>query len=232
MLQQLVRQQHTYQSAWRYINDHAAVVYTSIYQRCVTIFGAHNTHLRTYENLVAHPKGIIAGFCSDIGIDIDTEQLPKFTINQSMTQFAIDICDYINTHEPLNTNDAINPKRKIGDNHPLTFIRGPRFEIPASMMTQIEDFFAAYIATLYEQFGIDYRTPRASSNTDASYFTLNDEFYESLTKAYTASSSVIRSLIIGYLHHAIHHEVRLRDADRQLFLQLIPNLEQIPATSS
>lgn len=232
MLQQLIRQQHTYQSAWRYINDHAAVVYTGIYQRCANIFGEQNIYLRTYENLIAHPKGIIAGFCDDIGIDINTEQLQKLTVNQSMTQFAIDLCDYINTHEPLNINNSINPKRKIGDVHPLSFIRGPRFEIPSSMMAPIESFFAAYVTTLYDQFGIDYRTSHKSSNTDIPYFTLNDEFYQSLTKAYTAANNVIRDLIIRYLHHAIHNEARLRDGDKQLILQLIPNLEQIPAQST
>jgi hypothetical protein len=229
MLQQLIWQNHTYQSAWDHLKKRLFVNYTTVYDRCVDVFGTSHTHVCTYESLLHHQDGFFAGFCSDVGINISGITLPQYNMHSSATLFTINICDYINTHEPFHKNNILNPQRILGDKKSLRLISGPRFEMPAHLVIEANTIFAAYTHTLYEQFGIDYTTTKSTQALhDTSTHTLEPDFYSSLSQAYKHSNPIIRALMVRYMHHAIQHEKRLNDIDRQQFMQLIPQLEAIP----
>lgn len=228
MLQQLVWQNHTYQTAWNYLKRHSFMTYTSIYARCAQVFGTAHTHIRTYEGLSRHPEGIVAGFCHDTGITVTGIDLPQFHVHTSATQFTVHLCDYINTHEPAHKNNMPNPLRAIGDKKSLRLIRGPRFEIPAPLAHEVHGIFAPYVHTLREQFGIDYTIAPTNTPHTMTAYTLDHDFYTSLTQAYTQANHVIRTLMTQYLQHASQHETRLQDIDRQRFVHLIAEFAIIP----
>jgi hypothetical protein len=199
LVQQLVKQRHSYDNAWDHIKRRSAVIYIKAYDQFVEVFGVENVYAHTYEHLLQAQDGIVAQFLLDVRIDVPLLHSATVRRNESVSHIAADICSFINEREPrLLENDAVNPQRKLGDLKQVRSILGPKFDIPITMKMQVNEYFASYADVLRTKFDINYKPIPIESTVMQSDYDFDDVFVKSVVDAYQKSNTVVKSYIIKY----------------------------------
>jgi phosphoglycolate phosphatase len=163
------------------------------------VFGPKAVEVYSFEEAVAHERGIVGHFLSMVGVS--SQDVASFKIdygNPSISQPAAQILSYINARSPMIEAGMLHKDRAPGDSAPLMRMRGPKFDIPYFDKQVIIESNREDIEWLKENYGIDYSALKPE-DTPGHNTSFPDEALMDLGSAYRQLSHPLKELVKRYL---------------------------------
>lgn len=127
-------------------------LYARIVQRIEKALGADHVRLLIFEDLSAHPAGLVGGFAAAVGVP-DGLIAPRQGRNPSMSHRAAMVLEVLNRDIPIIEGRQKNPRRSLWVDRALRRLPGPSFVLPAPLADQMQDAVAADRSWAQERFG-------------------------------------------------------------------------------
>ena len=201
-------------------------VYSNIYFRrmirAILVFGRKRMQVYEFEDTKRHAFGPAGFFIEKLGVATDgMVKLEMPTANESISFQATEIIEFINRKLPLVIADRINAKRMKGDIEAILKIKGCKYQLPASLITIINQVSTFDILWLKFAFKIQYPLfQRAHMRMEQHY----DETYCCrFVEAFVESNEEIRHCLYNFIETKT--DVAEDAKARELFVRIKSDIE-------
>jgi hypothetical protein len=151
--------QHTIKSgvnpSIKQLKKRAENLYKWNISKIIDVFGKEKICIYSFEDACKNKNGPVGYFLSTIGIS--EKEIERFSImrrNESCSDRAIELMEYINNAEPLFNGNKISKMRSVHDLKPFHNIRGGKYTLGSNIVDEIDA--SEDRKWLFNEFGIDY----------------------------------------------------------------------------
>jgi hypothetical protein len=220
-IQQIIKVNETYQSSVNIVKYLLRNNFKNSIDKFVKVFGKGNIDVYSFEEAVAHKYGPVGHFLSKLSFE--DCKISKFNIikaNEGSSLIALDLISFLNEKMPRINNGKVHEQRSLGDVYPLLDIKGPEFDIPYALKTDLFEVCQEDIKWLKDHYEIDYSFPQKENKIT---YEFTEETILDIRKIYFSPSlsPVIKDIVIEYL------QTKLQNSTGQNKLRLARLLKEL-----
>jgi len=165
--------------------------------RAIDIYGKENLKVYKFEDACQNEFGPVGHFCEQIGIPKESiEKLNIVKQNESISNKAVDLLQFINKKIPLINDGALSKGRSDKDTEALHSIRGGKFILPTDIQEKLIKESKEDREWLKDTFGIDYDDAKIKEPLVLVY---DELYYEDIVSVYPKLSPTIQELTQRYI---------------------------------